>query len=141
MPTSLLRASSRRKSNRALAGTGSQTEETAHRIKPPGSPGSLKFFLDVILISSPLFVGILVQVWKLDAPTALQKEQVIRCASFKVLFLPASVDTPTETETRSSQPPEGASVVEETVRSVQRGTGRVLRGHVSGHGEHQPLAL
>ena len=76
---------------------GIQKEETAERIDPRGSRWSLKFLLDDILTSSPFFVEIFVHVLKLEAPIALQKEETIRCASFKVLFLPADVGTPRRT--------------------------------------------
>ncbi|WVZ21897.1 hypothetical protein V8G54_000441 [Vigna mungo] len=93
---SLRRASSLKKSNSALGETGSQTEETADKITPRGSPGSFKFFLELILMSSPVLLVSLVHVWKLDAPTAWQKLHVILCANFKMLFLPANVATPVE---------------------------------------------
>lgn len=92
--TSVLRVSSLKKSNRTLWETGSHTEETAHSISPRGSLGSFKFFLELILMSSPFLLVTLVHVWKLDAPTAWQKPHVILCANFKMLFLPANVATP-----------------------------------------------
>jgi len=60
--TSFLRASSLKKSNRICGGTGNHTEETAHKINPTGSPGSFKFFLDEILISSPVLLDTLLHV-------------------------------------------------------------------------------
>ena len=92
--TSVRRASSLKKSNRTLGDAGNQTEETAHKITPMGSPGSFKFFLELILMSSPVLLVTLFHVWKLEAPIAWQKLHVILCANFKMLFLPANVATP-----------------------------------------------
>lgn len=92
--TSFRRASSLKKSNRTWGDAGNHTEETAHKITPRGSPGSFKFFLEATLMSSPVLLETLVQVWKLDAPIAWQKLCVILCANFNMLFLPASVATP-----------------------------------------------
>lgn len=95
MYTSFLCASSRKKSNRTGGETGNHTDETAHKITPVGSLGSFKFFLEETLMSSPVLLVTLFHVWKLDAPIARQKLQVILCASFRMLFLPAKVATPT----------------------------------------------
>jgi len=94
--TSLRRVSSLKKSNRTFCETGNHTDETAHSINPRGSPGSFKFFLELILMSSPFLLVTLVHVWKLDAPIAWQKLHVILCANFKMLFLPANVATPNQ---------------------------------------------
>jgi len=99
--TSLRRASSLKKSNSTLGETGSHREETADKITPRGSPGSFKFFLELILMSSPVLLVNLVHVWKLDAPTAWQKLHVILCANFRMLFLPANVATPRRKENDS----------------------------------------
>lgn len=90
-----------RKAKRRFGERGSQKEETAHKMRPRGSPGSFMFFLICIHISSPLsFLNfdheLLLLLFKLEEqpPTAWQKLSVILCPKFNILFLPATVTPP-----------------------------------------------
>ena len=73
---------------------GNHIDDTAQSITPKGSPGSFRFFLEATLMSSPVLLGIFFHVQWLEAPNARPKLHVILCASFKILFLPASVEMP-----------------------------------------------
>lgn len=100
--TSVLRDSSLKKSKRAMEERGSHVERTTQATSPWGSPGSLMFFLVVTLISSPPFETFC-QVLYRDAPMLWQKLKDIRWASFRMLFLPANVETPKGKQSVSRQ--------------------------------------
>ena len=68
--TSIRRDPLIKNSNKSLGEIGSHTEATAHKIKPRGSRGSFKFFLEATLMFSPIFLWTLVHVWLLEAPMA-----------------------------------------------------------------------
>lgn len=98
--TSGRRDSSLSKSRRAVGFTGSHVDAAAHAISPCGSPGSSPAFSrDVSQMSSspppplPPF-GALRHAMSRDPPVVRQRLDVIRCASFRTLLLPASVETP-----------------------------------------------
>jgi hypothetical protein len=81
--------------------SGSHVDSTAHEISPCGSPGSPVFFRDMTRTSPLPPFGALLHATPRDAPMPRHRLDVIRCASFRTLLLPAGVLTPAVTSSPS----------------------------------------